>query len=191
METEHLTGGEVAGYLEGALLPAERRRVEVHLAACDECCIELIEVAPLLRTRPRRHRRQGIWIVTAGVAAAAAALLLIVWQPMPHPTESPGYREPVVAPTLGPVIIAPRGVTAARTVVWTAVPHAERYRLTLFDATGTVVWESQVSDTFATLPRTLELRPSASYFWRVEAQTGWNRWVKSDLVEFSVSSPRP
>jgi hypothetical protein len=190
METGHLTGGEVAGYLEGTLPPADRRRVEAHLAACDECCIELIEVAPLLRTRPRWHRRQGIWIATAGVAAAAAVLLLIMRQPTP-PAESPGYREPVVTPTLGPVIIAPRGVTAARTVVWTAVPHAERYRLTLFDATGTGVWESQASDTFATLPTTIELRPSASYFWRVEAQTGWNRWVKSDLVEFSVSSPRP
>ena len=75
--------------------------------------------------------------------------------------------------------------------MWTSVPHAERYRLTLFDATGKVVWESQASDTVATLPTTIELTPSASYFWRVEAQTGWNRWVKSDLVEFSVSSARP
>ncbi len=192
MENEHLTGGEVAGYLEGALPPGDRSRVAAHLAACDECCRELIEVAQLLRTQPRLRTRQGIWIAAAGVAAAAAVLLLVLPLPPPQQTESPGYREPVVTATVGPVIMAPRGeTTAARTMVWTAVPHVERYRLTLFDSTGTVVWESQVSDTSATLPTTIELRPSASYFWQVEAQTGWNRWVKSDLVEFSVTSPRP
>jgi anti-sigma factor RsiW len=191
MENEHLTGAEVAGYLEGALPQSDRRRVEAHLAACDECCSELIEVAQLLRTQPRRRDRRGLWYVTAGVAAAAG-LLLILFPRAGQPPESPGYREPVVTTTVGPVIIAPRGeTTAARAVVWRAVPHAERYRLTLFDVTGTVIWQSRVSDTVATLPATIELRPRASYFWQVEAQTAWNRWVRSDLVEFSVTSPRP
>lgn len=190
MENEHLTGGEVAGYLEGTLPRSDRRRVEAHLAACDECSSELIEVAQLLRTQPKRRTRRGLWYATAGIAAAAG-LLLILYQPANLPTASSDYREPVVTTTVGPVIITPRGATEARTVVWTAVPHAERYRLTLFDATGTVIWESQVSDTFATLPTTIDLRPRASYFWQVEAQTGWNRWVRSDLVEFTVTSPRP
>lgn len=189
MENEHLTGGEVAGYLEGTLPSSDRSRVAAHLVACDECCSELIEVAQLLRKQPRRRTRRAIWYATAGVAAAAGLLILVV--PLKQPPASPGYREPVVTTTMGPVILAPRGTTAARMVVWTAVPHAERYRLTLFDATGTVIWESQVSDTSATLPTTIELRPSATYFSQVEAQTGWNRWVKSDLVEFSVTSPRP
>jgi hypothetical protein len=192
MENEHLTGGEVAGYLEGTLPPSDRSRVAAHLAACDECCSELIEVAQLLRTQPQPRDRRGLWYVTAGVAAAAAVLLLILPQPAQPPTAPPGYREPVVTTTVGPVIVAPRGeTTAGRTMVWSTVPHAERYRLTLFDATGTVIWESQVSDSFATLPTTIELRPRASYFWQVEAQTSWNRWVRSDLVEFSVTWPRP
>ena len=203
---KHLGSGEIAAYLDNALAPSDRTRVEAHAAECDECRAELIESASLLRTQPQVHR----WYVPAGaVAAAAAAVLLLIWvRPASTPTGTTGYREPAVTTTVAPVVVAPRGVVGpapvnvpagalrgvtagARLFVWTAVPRADRYRLALFDEAGSVVWETQTADTAAPLPASLRLRMGATYLWKVEAQTGWNRWVASDLVEFSVGSPRP
>jgi hypothetical protein len=185
---DHVDSGEVAAYLDRALSPSDRSRVEEHLADCDVCRAEVIEVARLLRTRP--HRRS--WYVPIGVAAAAAAVLLLVW---PRPAEEPpppNYREPVVTTTAAPSAIAPLGaIVDAPRFVWTEVPHADRYRLTVFDETGSVVWETQTSDTAAVLPESIRLHRGASYFWKIEAQTGWNRWVSSDLVEFSLGPPHP
>jgi len=185
----HLESSEVAAYLDRALSPSDRSRIDVHLADCDACRAEVIEVARLLRTQPRRRS----WYVPIGAAAAAAAVLLLVW---PRPAEEPGlppnYREPVVTTTVAPSVIAPRGATiGAPKFVWTGVPHADRYRLTVFDDTGRVAWQTQTSDTAAVLPESIRLQEGASYFWKVEAQTGWKRWVSSDLVEFIKGSPRP
>jgi len=185
----HLESGEVAAYLDNALAPADRSRIEAHAGECDECRAELIEAEWLLSTRPRVRR----WYVPAGAVAAAAAVILLLWaRPVSGPARSSGYREPVVTTSVAPAIVAPRGTaTAARLLVWTAVPSADRYRLTLFDETGSVVWETQTTDTTALLPDSMRLRPGTNYLWKVEAQTGWNRWVASDLVEFSLVPPRP
>jgi len=186
---DHLESGEVAAYLDRTLSPSDRSRVEEHLADCDVCRAEVVEVVRLLRTQPRRRG----WYVPIGVAAAAAAVLLLVWpQPADEPALPPNYREPVVTTTAAPSAIAPRGATIATPrFVWTAVPHADRYRLRLFDDSGRVVWETQTGDTAAGLPESMRLQRGASYFWKIEAQTGWNRWVGSDLIEFSLGPPRP
>lgn len=186
---DHVDSGEVAAYLDRALSPSDRSRVEEHLADCDVCRAEVIEVARLLRTQPRRRG----WYVPIGVAAAAAAALLLVWpRSAEEPPLPPTYREPVVTTTAAPSAIAPRGaIVAAPTFVWTRVPHADRYRLALFDDTGRVVWETETTDSAVVLPDRSRLKKGGSYFWKVEAQTGWNRWVGSDLVEFSLRSPRP
>ena len=185
----HLESGEVAAYLDGTLSPSDRVRVEAHAQECDVCRHELIEVARLLRTRPRRYR----WYLPVGVAAAAA-LAFFVFGPWSgeEPAGSPGYREPAVTTTVSPNVIAPRGtIAAARMLVWTGVPHADRYRLTVFDGTGRVVWEAQTSDTATLLPDSIRFQPGASYIWKVEARTSWNRWVSSDLVEFSIGRRQP
>jgi len=187
----HLESGEVAAFLDGALSPPDRSRLAAHLMQCDACRNELIEMARLFHTRPRRRR----WYVPVGAATAvaAAALLLVVWsRPGTEVAVPSGYREPAVTTAVAPIAIAPRGViTLPLKLVWSAVPRADRYRLTLFDATGIVVWETQTADTVAPLPESMRLRPGAPYLWKVEAQTGWRRWVGSDLVEFSIVSPRP
>ena len=186
--SSHLSPGDVAAYVDGALAPPERSRVEAHLADCHACRSELVAVTRLLRVRRRRQ-----WYLPLGVAAAAA-LVLFIW---PRSAEKgtvspPNYREPVVTTTVAPLIVAPRGATTApRRLVWTSVPHADRYRMTLFDATGAVLWESQTSDTTATIPATIGLQPGASYLWQVTAQTGWNRWVASELIDFSLRPPSP
>jgi hypothetical protein len=37
------------------------------------------------------------------------------------------------------------------------------------------------------LPESVVLSPRVTYFWKVEAQTEWRRWVASDLVEFQLT----
>jgi hypothetical protein len=186
----HFESGEIAAFLDGSLPPAERSRIEAHLADCDDCRTELIQVADLLRTRPRRRG----WYVPVTLAAAAAAVLIVLIWPR-QATESPGapaYREPAITSSPAPALIAPRGTAStARTFIWTGVPHADRYYLALFDETGQKVWETQTGDTTAALPASISLHQGASYFWKVEARTGWDRWVDSDLKEFSIGSPRP
>jgi putative zinc finger protein len=185
--TEHFGSDDVAAYLDGVLSSAERARVEQHLADCDECRAELIALSRVLRTRPSRRRRY----VLVGAAAAAAVVALLMWPESWQTPASPNYREPAVSTTPAPIGLAPRGATAAAPrLVWTRVPYAARYRLTLFDTTGTVIWESQSPDTSVALPTTLRLRPGIRYFWQVEAQTSWNRWIRSDAVQFMLDPTR-
>ena len=180
----HLDPGVMAAFIDGALPPAERALAEAHLADCDECRAEFIAVSRLARTPSRRRA----WYIPAAAAAAAAVLFFAVTlQPtVDHPTP-PVYREPVITTTVAPVAIAPRGVVpAAATLIWTTVPYADLYRLTIFDEAGRAVWETQTRDTSVAIPGNIHLALRTSYFWKLEAQTGWNRWVPSELVEFSV-----
>jgi hypothetical protein len=71
-------------------------------------------------------------------------------------------------------------------MVWTSVPGAHAYEITLYDDKGSVLWEASGADTAIALPVRVALAPGRSYFWRVEARTGSERTSESDLVEFSV-----
>ena len=179
----HLEAGDFAAYVDGALSPEERSRIELHLVDCDACRGELRAVVQLVSGE---RSRRG-WYLPVGIAAAAAVTLLVVHPVRQHPAAA--TREPVVTTTVAPVIVAPRGRGGIpHTLVWTAVPHADRYRLTLFDDTGRAVWDTQATDTSVSIPAHIVLQTGGSWFWKVEAQTGWNRWVSSALVRFSIES---
>jgi hypothetical protein len=185
----HLESGEIAAYLDSGLAPSERSRVEAHLADCDDCRREVVDVNRLMRARPSPRR----WYVPVGaVAAAAVATFLLISRAGNDSLGSPDYREPVITTTVAPVAIAPRGViTTAERLIWSSVPHADRYLVAVFDDTGRVLWEKQTTDTATLLPDSIRFEPGASYDWKVRAQTSWNRWVSSDLVEFSIRPTRP
>jgi anti-sigma factor RsiW len=178
--TAHLSVDELALHLDGRLSPAQQARLDQHLAECDDCRTELVELSRVLRTAPRRKR----WYVPVGaVAAAAAVVALLVW---PGSQEQPNHREPAVTMAPAPVGIAPRGpTTGTPRLVWTSVPHAARYRLTVFDSTGAVIWESQTKDTSVEVVAST-LRRRVRYFWQVAAETGFDRWIRSDMVEFVI-----
>lgn len=176
---------ELSAYLDGALAGADRARVEAHLSGCAECRREVAAVAGVLRTAPRR-----VTIPWGLATAAILALLLVPSLDLPQRLRQQPYREPAVTTTAAPVAIEPRGaVDSARALVWSAVPHASRYRLALLDSAGTVVWRLETTDTIAALPDTVRLRAGASYFWKVDAETGFDRWVGSELVDFTIARP--
>ena len=76
-------------------------------------------------------------------------------------------------------------------LVWSSVPYANNYRVRMFDADGTVLWEREATDTVVPIPDSMALRPLLLYYWRVEARTGFDRRAESDLVEFRLEGRRP
>jgi hypothetical protein len=174
---EHLSSDDLAAYIDGILPAAEQTRADEHLADCDDCQTELIALSRVLRSKPSRRRL----FIPAAIAATAAAVA-VLW--ITTPWDYPNYREPAVSATPAPIGVAPHGPTTGPVrLVWTRVPHAERYRLTVFDSSGAVVWTSQTKDTSLSVAG---LRARVRYFWQVEAETGFDRWIRSDVVEFVI-----
>jgi len=184
----------VADFVEGRLGPEARAPVVAHLLTCARCRALVKATADAAAQLPADPEGRGNtwrrWTVPLGVAAAAA--LLVVLLPRRGDDESTGgLREPPLTSTVGPAPIAPRATVAQLSrFVWSSVPHAERYRLRLYDREGTVAWRTETTDTFTVLPDSVGLSRGVSYFWRVEAETEWRRWAASDLVEFRLAGPR-
>ena len=181
----------VADFVDGRLGPDARAPVVVHLLTCVRCRSVVkatsrltAETAIAAQAPARRWRR---WSVPLGLAAAAALVLLLVPRRVDDGS-TPGLREPTVTTTIAPVPLAPApGASVARVdrFVWSSVPGVERYRLRLYTNEGDVLWTAETADTVA-VPESVELAPSVTYFWKVEAQTEWRRWAASDLVEFRL-----
>jgi putative zinc finger protein len=183
----HLSGEEVAAYLDRAVSESARARIEAHLDECDSCRDEVVDVWRLLRRRSATRR----WLGGVGIAAAAAAVVLTVqagglgWLP------GSTYREDPGTSTASPMPIAPLGtVPGVHVMTWTSVPRADRYRVRLFDAGGAVLWETVIPDTSTAVPPTVVLTPAVAYYWKVEARTGFDRWAASELMRFTIASPR-
>ena len=190
MAAPHLEAGEVAAYVDRRLAPAERDRVEKHLSVCPECRGEVIEVAHVARTLPRRRR----WHWLAPAVAAAAVILFIVATSKGIQQFAPdtGHRGEQGTAPVAPVPVAPAGpVATVDTLLWSSVPHTNRYRVRLFDADGAMIWQTQTRDTAVALPTSVRLNPGIPYYWRAEARVGVERWVESTLREFTLLAYRP
>ncbi len=184
----------VADFVEGRLGAEARAPVVAHLLTCARCRALVKATADVSAQMPAaaegRGRAWRRWTVPLGVAAAAA-LLVVLLPRRGDDGSTGGLREPPLTNTVAPAPIAPRAtVTQLNRFIWSSVPHAERYRLRLYDGEGTVTWRTETTDTFALLPDSVVLSPDVSYFWRVEAETEWRRWAASDLIEFRLTGPR-
>lgn len=182
----------VAALAEGALDAAARDAAMAHLALCSRCRSAVASVAVVLSNPAvarevraiARPRRRFLTVISGIAAAAIVAFVALPWRTL---DDSPTHRSPTITAAATPVLMAPVGVVAeARTLRWGSVGGADRYRMTLFDASGGVVYETQTPDTVVALPSQVTLDRGRGYFWKVEARTGWNRWSASELVEFSV-----
>src|SRR6267378_2702751 len=122
--------------------------------------------------------------------ARAAVLLLLLWSP--GDDRSSGHRgPPPPPPATTPVPRSPVGAVAAVTELrWSPVAGADRYRVTVFDATGGVMFAKEATDTVVAFPDSIPLVPGASYLWKVDARTGFDRWAASEMAEFRVAGPR-
>jgi hypothetical protein len=167
-ETAHLSAGQLAGFLDRTVATSERKAIKAHLAECDQCRHELIEVGRL--ARGPRQRRWIAW-VPAGVAAAAAVAFLLLRSPGEPRSDTlrgtgPDGVSPIaaVAPALD-AVITPDSLV----FVWHAAAPDAQYRVRLTDQLGNVVWSVSQAETTAVLPRSVVLEPNRSYFWYVDA----------------------
>lgn len=180
-----MTEFEIAAYADRALGPNDVRRVEAHLADCAECRRELVEVTGFRHDQPGRRL-----IRFAPLAAAAVIALAVLFRGSGGRPES-GFRDPTLTLAAPPTLVAPLGeVEVPGILIWSAVPRASRYRITIFNEDGAPVWEQQAMDTVVQLPDSVPLSPGAPYFWKVAAQLDRDRWVSSELTRFSLSPSR-
>jgi hypothetical protein len=182
----------VAALADGTLDDVARAAVFPHLAECPRCRGAVASVTralgdpsvarELATLRGARRRLLQIGIP----AAAAAAILLLVAIPGTNDDVTP-HRAPTITAVSAPIPMSPVGIVAGASILrWSSVTGADRYRTTLFDGAGTVVYETQTADTVVALPDSVQLTPSRSYLWKVEARTGWGRWSASELIEFTI-----
>ena len=186
---QHLDPRDVAAYVDRAGTASERARIESHLATCAECRAEVSDAARIIATLPRtRGPRRSLIISAAGIAAV---LLMFMW-PRGNGDGTVGqHRESAVTTTVSPVILAPVGpVESANAFTWSSVPHSSRYDVRVFDTEGSVVWHGETADTTLALPTNIALKTGRTYYWKVEAQTGFERSAATDLVEFSIRGNR-
>jgi len=171
---EHLTIDLVAAYLDGDVGDEERAGVESHLASCDECRREIVEVSRALKA----ERRLKPWYLAGPVAAAAAvaAIMFLRPQALESPTEAVLRGTDSMTPlatTLGIEVVAPLdGSTLARDDVvfmWHSAALDASYRLTVTRRDGHVAWSATLSDTTAEVPTSEVLQPGQSYMWYVDA----------------------
>jgi anti-sigma factor RsiW len=211
----------IAAVADGELPPAQRTEVITHLSACPHCRRQVAGITRLLRdpsvaaaqrgaassAAQRPGDRSGTYGgrfggVGALVGLAAAVLVLVVTR-SDHAgratvSDAPAttrhvLRERPITTTAAPRLIAPAGATSlVDTLRWTSVPHADRYRATVFDGDGNVAHEAETADTAVGLPPQFRAARGRLYLWKVEARTGWDRWVESELGEFTVlPAPMP
>ncbi len=189
-----LDEGVIADFVDGRLTSHDRASAVSHLITCARCRVAVKATSDLATNSaelaPQAKRRGYRWAVSAGLAAAAVLVLLLL--PRGEDGDSPNLREPAVTSTVAPVPLTPApGASVARVdrLVWSSVPGAERYRVRLYDSAGTV-WSVVTADTFATLPDSLRLQSRVPYFWRIEAEAEWMRWASSELASFQINEPR-
>lgn len=195
----------VVELVDGTVDPDRRASMLVHLASCPTCRSEVAALSRLtaepairgeleaidsttLGTNRRRFARVGGTIGFAAVAAAVA-FLIVARSPQVEDPATAEHRAPVLTLSAPPETIAPVGAAEMPIrFVWTSVPRADRYALTLFDRAGSTLWEFQTPDTVAVTPDSVALSSGLSYFWKVEARTDFDRWSESGLVEFTPAS---
>lgn len=199
-ESTCLTDDSLAAFADGRLSDAELIAWTPHLSTCRRCQHELASLVralsdPNIARAARAHEIRGRRLagMMLPLAIAAAAVIAVVVRPERQVSAPEArHRAPVLTPGEAPMGVSPVGaVSSAADLRWSTVPHADLYRVTLFDADGRTLFEGETQEPAMTLPDSLRLAPSHMYLWQVQARIGFDRWVSSDLVEFRLSPASP
>ena len=204
-------GALIERYLSDRLSESETEQLESHCLTCARCATDLrlglvvrkalsqpdqSTARPPLEVVAPSDRRARRWLAgrTAAALAAAAVLagLLLVWPSRLDDESSRTRREEGTADEAGPVLAMPVGeVARPEEFRWSPVTSADLYRVTVYDAAGDVVWETETQDTLLIPPAATQFAAGSRYYWKVAARVGWDRWVNSDLREFKIEGREP
>ncbi len=195
-----------AAYLDGGLAPPDRDRFEAHLAQCERCrdgvtLLRSVEgEAPAVpaelvrRARAAAGARTGLgrrgWLL--GMAASLALIAAITagvlrLGPGRRETGSPVRGDAAVFTGLSP---AGGGAIPSSGLLfqWSAVDGADRYELSLFDATGRRIGQVSAGREATSAPWPLDAPPPApgSYVWKIRAMALDRILAESDPISFEV-----
>ena len=201
MATPCLDELTIASLVDGTIDDASRATATRHLGTCAACREQLADVSDALRdpaiagalsagsVAPSRRNTPARAALIGSIAAGlVVAMIGRAWQTR---DPSPTLRDERNALSAAPAPLAPRGmVRAVDRFSWSRVPRADRYRITVFGADGTVVWEAETPDTAIAPPSPSRLRAQTQYLWRVEARIEFERWAGSRLTSFEVDPSR-
>ena len=168
---------EMAAYIDDRLSGEERASVEARLARSPDLRAELVAATRITAAaEDSKARRSSAWRGTGILVAAAAAVFAIIVVPNRNRDfragTAPAERR-VEAENGGTInLLAPANAgvlpLASARFAWRSEGDAS-YRITIADSTGSTVWTTLTTDTTATLPSTVLLRPRAQYYWYVDA----------------------
>jgi hypothetical protein len=195
-----------AAYLDGGLAPPDRDRFEAHLAQCEHCrdgvtllrSVEgegpAVPAELVRRARAASGVRTGFgrrgWLL--GMAASVALIAAITagvlrLGPGGRETGSPVRGDAAVFTGLSP---SGGGAIPASGLLfqWSAVDGADRYELSLFDATGRRIGQVSAGREATSAPWPLDAPPPApgSYVWKIRAMALDRIIVESDPISFEV-----
>jgi hypothetical protein len=192
----HLSSEDIAAYIDGAVSDAGREQLESHLAECEECRRELVEVKATLR----RVRRTPDWrIITPAAVAAAAVIALLTLPPLLSDSDSArdtrmrGPDEAVRRESVPLIaVVSPQDestieITEAPEFHWRAPAADASYQLTLSDDVGGIVWTLSTTDTLVTLPDSVMLEPGSIYYWYVDALLADGRSATTEVLQFMTA----
>lgn len=180
-----------AAYLADRLSPDDALAYEAHYFGCERCWAAL-RLATEARAafaaesateshvsrgasgfaaqpaRPR-SRRSLAW----GLAAAAVLVVAVGIQVLDAPGDA-GFLneetpETALRGTATVLELRPSVVSDSLSVVWSAYPDADRYRVRLYRADGSVLFDREISDTTITVPNAA-LEPTSTpgpLYWQV------------------------
>lgn len=200
-----MSGGLAGGHLDDSALAAivdgdvSHPDAIAHLSECEDCRRRMSAVAHLiddvhisgeieLLERPRRR-----WIPVVGTLAAAAVATIIIAgpsvvrnRPAPSASDTAIHREGAITTTAPPKILSPVSIAKPGDALrWTSVAGADIYQVQIWNTDGNVVLSTETPDTTLALPENL-VRPGTTYLWEVKARTGWDRWVSSEFLQFTI-----
>lgn len=180
----HVTELEIAAYLDGGLASNERKRVEMHLAHCEECRDDLVNLDALV-TAQRRPRR---FLINASLLAAAA-VIAIVAVPSVRSFRTP--EVPVTRDIQSSVIsiFSPAFSVDRKHLrfTWSSVPGALDYRVVVALGDGTTLWSTRSTDTTVVPPAAVAFDGGREYVWSADAELENGDVVSSGLRKFSIS----
>ena len=150
-----------------------------HVMGCASCKadFDLMQSFAVPRAPSRRFTFPLAAAATIGLVVAGS-LLYQVMRSRKGPDQTLRGGETAI------VLVAPNGDRVGQPVsfIWRAVPAATRYTLEVFNAAGDAVYTTDVSDTTAVMPLTVQLAVGETYHW-------WLTVRKSDGTE-SRSQPQ-
>jgi len=190
--TEHLDAATTASYLDGRLEARETERVRSHLADCDECRAEVVEVAGAAERITSTKRRR----LYVPAAAAAVAALVLIGGPLtrdadrgdvlraPDRIGTQGAADAIAAvtPSAG-ATVDPSGLV----LTWRAVGPQTMYRVTVTDSGGDPLWSRETRDTAVLLPAQVVLERGAPYRWYVDALFPDGRTATTGVQSFRTA----